>query len=884
MTRVALRGLLGRKLRTALTAIAIVLGVAMISGTYVLTDTMSASFSAVFDKIYKGTDAVVTGRAAIKVDTNQGGTTPSFSESLLAKVQALPDVKTAVGNVGGEAHIINKKNKAIAFGGAPNLGFSIDTSSDAFKVLTLVSGAWPKQGEVVIDQQAAKKAGYRAGDVIGIQGNGPIRRMRLSGIVKFGSASGIGGATLAGFQLATAQQLFDKHGMLDSIQIKARPGVSPERLVSTLRKALPSFVTVRTGEAQAAKDSSDTTKFITFFQDFLLAFGGIALFVGSFVIANSLSITIAQRTREFATLRTLGASRTQVLTSIVVESSIVGTIASIIGLFLGFGLAKLLSALFNAIGFTLPQSGTVIQTRTVVVSLVVGIAVTLIASIRPAIRATRVPPIAAVREGASLPPSRFRRFRVAGSSALIGFGFISLLYGLFAHGLTTKQILLSLGSGAVLIFIGVSLVAARFVGPLARWVSPLGAWAVTVLSVLVWPISVAFWGIRHLFGNGTEFPSVLPDKTMTRLALGSALRSKQRTASTAASLMIGMALVTLVAVLATSITTSFKGAVNSLFTGDYAITAQNNFSPIPISAARAAAKTPGVEAITSVRAGQAQVFGKTVLVSAVDGQSASLLKLNWKNGSQAVFGSLGSTGAIVDNGYAKTHHLSIGSPLDVVTPTGETLHLKAAGIFKPPTGGSPFGAVTFSAAVFDRAFQNPQNIYTLVRMHGGETAANTKALDHALEAFPVAKAQNRKQFIDNQTSGLNTILNVLYILLAFSVVIALFGIVNTLVLTVFERTRELGMLRAIGTTQRQARRLIRHESVITALIGGALGIALGLIFGGLLVERIPFVQFALPTGQLVVFAVAAVIVGIVAAVFPARRAAKLNILEALQYE
>jgi ABC-type antimicrobial peptide transport system permease subunit len=996
---------------------AIVLGVAMISGTYVLTDTMNKSFKGVFDKIYQGTDAVVTGHSAIKLNSNEGGgTTPSFSQSLLPKALALKDVETAVGNVGGLAEIINKDNEVIAFGGAPNLGFSISHLDKSFNVLTLASGAWPKPGQVVIDQQAASKGGYHVGDIVGIQGEGPVQKMQLSGIVKFGSANGIGGATLAGFDLKTAQQLFDKQGKLDSIQIKAKPGVSPEQLAAEVRRAMPSSVTVRTGQAEAAKQSSDTTAFITFFQDFLLAFAGIALFVGSFVIANSLSITIAQRTREFATLRTLGASRRQVLTSIVIESAFVGALASAVGLLLGFGLAKLLSWLFDRIGFTLPHTGTVIATRTIVVALVVGIVVTLIASIRPAIRATRVPPVAAVREGAQLPPSRFHRFRFPASVALSVLGFALLLYGLFAHGLTTKQILLSLGGGAVIIFLGVAILAARFARPLASLVHPVAVGAVVFLNDLVFPFfSLPFWLLRYgafarasatrrigalaagtilnplialvvlamwvrtkrlgafvvggvyvpilfslslisdsvkayfaewrhkrhwrpewpvepptLFGfwlirygafapaprrkrvlaliGGTivyppialvvlvmwlrrkartraSWPVSTPaDRTINGIALHNAKRNPQRTASTASALMIGIAIVTLVAVLASSITTSFRGAVDALFTGDYAITAQNNYSPLPVSVADAAAKTPGVVAIASVRAGQGAAFGKSIMVTATAGQSAELLKLDWTQGSQRVFSELGSTGAIVDNGYAKSYNLQVGFPIYVLTPTGKSLALKVAGIFKPPTGGSPFGPVTFSAALFDRSYQNPQNIYTLVKMRGGETAANTDALNKALARFPNAKPQDRAQFIDNQTSGLNTILNVLYILLAFSVVISLFGIVNTLVLTVFERTRELGLLRAVGTTRRQARRLIRHESVITALIGGALGIALGLVFGALLVERVPLVSFSLPIGELVVFAIAAVIVGIVAAIYPARRAARLNVLEALQYE
>lgn len=291
-----------------------------------------------------------------------------------------------------------------------------------------------------------------------------------------------------------------------------------------------------------------------------------------------------------------------------------------------------------------------------------------------------------------------------------------------------------------------------------------------------------------------------------------------------------------------------------------------------------------MEAIASVRAGEARVFGSTEFVTAVDPEIGRVLTLDWKQGSQAVLGSLGADGAFVDDGYADDHHLTVGSPVTVLTPTGERLRLVVKGVFDPPTGGSPFGHVTFSSATFDQAYDSPKNLYTFVEMRGGETAANTAALDRALADFPNAKPQTRKQFIDNQISGLNSVLNVLYVLLALSVIVSLFGIVNTLVLTVFERTRELGMMRAIGMTRRQTRRMIRHESVITALMGGVLGIILGVVLGGLLVARIEFIAFAAPVGQLIGFAVAAIVVGVVAAIFPARRAARLNVLEALQYE
>jgi putative ABC transport system permease protein len=486
-----------------------------------------------------------------------------------------------------------------------------------------------------------------------------------------------------------------------------------------------------------------------------------------------------------------------------------------------------------------------------VVALIVGVVVTLISSLRPALRATRVPPIAAVREGSQLPPGRFARYRTLATALLTLAGFAALTYGLFGPGLGTTAILLWMGIGTVLIFFGVALLSARFVPPLA--------------SAVGWPAA------RLAGAAGT-------------LARDNAQRNPQRTASTSAALMIGLALVTLVATLAAGIVKSFEGAVNDLFTGDYAITAENNFSPIPTAAANAAARAPGVVAVGNVRAGEALAFGNRIQVTAVDPGTADVLTLKWKQGSQNVLRTLGANGAFVDDGYADSHDLSVGDTIPIVTPRGERLDLRLRGIFEPPSGGSPFGPVTMSVATYDRNYDQPENLFSFVLTRGGETDANKTALERALRTFPNAKVQTRQEFIDNQISALSSILNILYVLLALSIVVSVFGIINTLVLSVFERTREIGMLRAIGMTRRQVRRMIRQESVIVALIGAVTGMVLGVILGALLVARVDFIVFSLPIGSLVVFAVAAIVVGIVAAILPARRAAKLNPLEALSYE
>jgi putative ABC transport system permease protein len=924
--RFAIKGIAGRKLRTALTAIAVVLGVAMVSGTFVLTDSIDKAFDAIFSDVYRGTDATITGKTPFDVTVGQGSVVPPFDDTLTAEVLALPDVADAIGGVAGDAQLIGDDGKAIVFGGAPNLGFSVDPSKPEFNTLTLEGGSWPGRDEVVIDVTTASKKKLSIGDEIGVQAQGPVQRMRISGLVRFGSVDTIGGATLAGFDLPTAQALFDKEGKLDQIRVAGKDGVSPDQLVSEIESILPPGTQVRTGTAQAAEDAKDTNEFISFLRYFLLAFGVIALFVGAFVIVNSLSITIAQRTRELATLRTLGASRRQVRLSVVVEALVMGVVASLVGLFLGLALATGLFELFDAVGFTLPNSGLVFTGRTVVVALLLGIIVTLIASIFPAMRATRVPPIAAVREGATVPPGRLAHLRTPIAALLTALGFAGLVWGLFGPGLDTTKVLLFMIVGTLLIFIGVAMLSTPFIPALARALGSPARWILAAFTVLVWPFwLLPYWLLRHgAWGPGTsgrragafvlgavlnplllvlvlvmwarrgltswrpewpiEFPGVLPDGVTATTGTDNARRNPQRTASTAAALMIGLALVTLVATLAAGITQTFRGAVNDLFRGDYAITAQNNFSPIPIAAADAAAGTPGVTVVGNVRSGDALAFGKTFFATAVDPGTKEVLSLDWKDGSQDVLANLGEDGAFVDNGYADDHDLGVGSKIDVTFVSGKTREFTVKGIFDPPSGGSPFGPVTVSAAVWDQENTEPKNIYSFLKIEGGETDANQAALDRTLASFPNAKAQTREKFIDDQISGLSSILNILYVLLALSVLVSLFGIVNTLVLSVFERTREIGMLRAIGMTRRQVRRMIRHESVITSLIGAVIGIVLGLVLAGLLIARIDFIDFAFPTTQVVVFAIAAIVVGIVAAIFPARRAAKLNPLEALQYE
>jgi putative ABC transport system permease protein len=362
------------------------------------------------------------------------------------------------------------------------------------------------------------------------------------------------------------------------------------------------------------------------------------------------------------------------------------------------------------------------------------------------------------------------------------------------------------------------------------------------------------------------------------------VRNPARTASTAAAVMIGLALITFVAVFGQGYRSSFVSAVDELWVADYSLSAGNN--PLTNKAAQAAAKAPGIEVVSEIRGANAKLGGKSIKVSGVDGNVTKVVDITWSSGSSSVPAQLGRDGAFIGDGFADEHSLNVGSPLIVTTPTGKTLRLQVEGIFDEPKGGSPFEGVAISTATFDDAFARHDNEFTLLNIRGGPTAENTARLEQALAAFPNAEVETRDEFKDGQLSDMDRLLKILYALLGLSVIVSMFGVVNVLVLSVFERTRELGMLRAVGMTRRQVRRMIRHESIVTALIGAALGMGVGIFLAGLTTLALSDygVVFALPYRSLVAFVVVAILAGTLAAILPARRASRLNVLEALQYE
>jgi putative ABC transport system permease protein len=847
MIAVALKGLAGRKVRAVLTAFAVVIGVTMVSGTLVLTDTMQKAFDGIFTASYQQTDAVIAGKEIVKGSESGAATVPA---SLLARVRALPEVAAAGGTIApsasNKAEIFGRDGRPIGGNGSPQFGLAEDAALPQFSPLKLAAGRWP-QGprQVALDAGTAAREHFAVGDTVAVSTLGAKRRYEVTGIATFGGVNSLGSATMAIWDLPTAQALLHKQGRFDGISIAARKGTSTDALMRALGPLVPASLQVKTADQQAAADAGDTTVIVDAIRYFLLGFGAIALFVGAFVIFNTLSITVAQRTREFATLRTLGASRRQVMRSVVVEGLMIGLLASVLGLFAGFGLAKLLSA----IGGDLPEAGLVFSLRTVLVSLALGTVITLLASITPALRATRVPPIAAVREGSTLPPSRFAAHSLKTAVVVIAGSIAAICVGVFAGGLGALAVVLLLAVGAVALFLGMALAA------------PL---AVKQLTALV--------GLPARRGGGAAGD----------LASANSTRNPSRTASTAAALMIGLTLVTVVAVLGAGLRTTVETAVTDQVNAAYIVDG-NDGAPFDAAEGAALARVPGVRTAAHVRIDKALVARQEVDVTGVDPATIGrFYKFDWSDGSAASLGRLAGGGALVTRTYADDRHVALGDRLPIQTASGERGTVVVRGIYDAPDIEPMLGSVTIGRQAFDAVFPQPRNRFTFLDAGPGARPALTRAA----AGFTDAGVHTGAAFAKDYTKGFSSFLNFLYVLLAFSVVVSLFGMVNTLVLTVFERTRELGMLRTIGMTRRQARRMIRHESVITALIGAALGLPLGVFLALLVTQALSQYDIAtsIPLPQLVAFTVVAILAGVLAAVVPARRASRLNVLDALHYE
>jgi putative ABC transport system permease protein len=847
MWRVTIKGLLAHKLRLALTALAIVLGVTFVSGTLVLTDTLHNTFSSLFSKIYQNVDFEIRGVAAFSGENAGTATRNPIPESILPSIKAVPGVEVAEGGVTGYAQFVAPDGKAVTTQGAPTIGSSF-TTDQRLSSLHLVSGTAPSSPtQVAMDEGTAKKYHFAIGDHVEVLLPGAPKTFTISGFLRFGSADNLAGATIAAFQLSTAQQLFGEVGHFDAIDVITTPGADKAAVERSIAKVLPPGVEVVTGQTVADEQSGAINQALGFFSTALLIFAFISLFVGGFTIFNTFSITVGQRTRELALLRIVGASRRQVFRSMLLEALLVGLAASLIGLGLGVLTAMGLEVLLKAFGITLPAGPLIFKSSTVVAALVVGVGVTLVSAISPARRAVRIPPIAALSSyQGEAQESSHRRLVIGGVVGVLGIGILAV-------GLSQPAIQL-VGVGAVAIFIGVGMLAPSVARP--------------VSSVVGRPLA------RLLGISG-------------KLGRENSMRSPRRTAQTASALMVGLALVSTIAVFGASLSKSATSSVSDAISADYIVAGATNGGPptgFSIAAAQAAASVPGVTTVSNIFGGRFEFRSSLANLAGIAPKDvSSTINVTMESGTAAE--ALAANQLLIDTTTANNDHLTVGSTVPVTfAKTGPTT-MTIGGIYKP---NIVLGSYLTSTAFFQAHFAaSTLPVAMLIKTAGGATAATSAAIKKGLHEFPNLTVQTRAEFEKTQQAQVNQLLGLVYALLALAIVIALIGIVNTLMLSVFERTHEIGLLRAVGMRRRQIKAMIRSEAVILSLFGAIIGVIVGTGLGVALsvsLKQQGITDLVIPFSSLIVFLVIAALLGLGAASWPARRAAKLNVLDAIAAE
>jgi putative ABC transport system permease protein len=837
MLRATLRSLLARKLRLLLSGVAVVLGVAFVSGTFVLTDSMSRVFDQLFATVSQGTAVNVRGVSGLSSGGGDASQNEPVPQAVLDAVRKVDGVAEAVGQVSGYAQPVDKKGKAVTTGGAPTLGLEWSTSPTQ-QALTLKQGRAPAgPTEVAIDAATARKADFHVGDHITVLLKGPSREFTVVGIVGFGTTDNLAGATIAAFDVASAQRYVGTPGTYTDVAVASAPGVSQTELAKRVSAVLPQGFEAVTQQQTVDEASKEIKKGLGFFSTALLVFAAISLFVGGFLIFNTFSMLVAQRMRELALMRALGASRRQVTTSVLVEAVLVGLVSSVLGFVLGIGVAAGLRGLLGALGIDLPSGDTVIATRTIVASLIVGIGVTSAAALLPARKAARVAPVAALRESG---PAEDRSLRRRG---LVGGGLTAAGVGLLASGLSNGTLKL-VGLGAACSFLGVATLSPFIARP--------------ITSALGYPF--AKMGVPG------------------RLGRGNAVRSPRRTSATAAALMVGLALVAAVSVLGSSLKSSTVKIVDTSLGADYVLRTEN-FTPFSGEVAKVLRGKPGIESVAAFRFGQAKIGTSTTQVQGVEPEAlAAVLKLTVTSGR---FEDM-STGLAISKKAADDHGWKVGDSIPVTWRRTGLHPLKVAVIY----GINQFaGDYLVSGTTFDANTSDQLLGVVAVKTARDAKPADTRAVvDAAVQPFPNIQVQDQAQFVKSQGQQIDKLLNAITGLLVLSVLIAVLGIINTLALSVIERTRELGLLRVVGLQRRQLRRMIRVESVVIAVYGALLGLGVGVAFGWALVRALHsqgVTEFTIPYGRLVQVLIVAALAGILAAALPARRAARLNVLEAV---
>jgi|SRR5579863_2311403 len=852
MLRVMLKGVVAHRLRYALTAMSVLLGVAFIAGTLVLTDTINATFNGLYDQIYQGTAAVVRAQQPFNPGVNFTNQRLRIDSSLASTVSRVPGVKAVSLQIEGYAQLVGRDGKPIgkASNGPPTIGVAW-SDVQALNPLRLLPGGQPPRtsSQVVIDKHSADVGHLKVGEKVVVLSQLAPKAYTITGITTWGSADSPLGATITAFAPTTAERVLGEKGRVDAIDVEATGGVSQQQLVHRLQSAIHDpKIEVVSGQTVTVEGQNAIHQALGIINVFLLVFAFIALFVGSFIIFNTFSIVVAQRRRELALLRAVGAGRAQVMASVLGESFVIGVVASSAGLAAGIGLSIVLKAGLAAVGFDLPATGLVVNARTIVVSLIVGTLITLVSAVSPARRAAQVAPVAAM-QGVAAESRGFSNRRIVRGAVVTGIGALALFYGLFSHASNRVTFV---GAGAVAVFLGVARLGPLVARPACQL---LGA---------------------PLAASGT------PGK----LAQQNAMRNPARTSATAAALMVGVALVSSMTILAASSKASVNSIIDSSLRADYVVSSggiAGGSSGISPSIEHALSRLPQVSAVTGIRSGVVELYGKTTAVVAADPQKAAeLFDIGVTKGHLA---DMTSSGIAVSTQIASTHHLKIGSPVAVTFPTTGHKVLTVQVIYSVRELA---GDYVLPLAVARVNFPLALDLVVFVKLAPGvSTSAGQHAIASVVHSYPNATLMNQAQYKAQQEQSVNQILNLVYGLLSLAVAIALIGIANTLVLSIYERTRELGLLRAVGTTRGQLRSMVRLESLVISSFGAIEGLVLGSLFGWAIVAAMHaqgITHLVFPLAQLGVVTVVAGLAGIVAALGPSRRAAKLDILRAVTTE
>jgi putative ABC transport system permease protein len=848
MWRVSIRNLLGHKVRMLTTGLAVVIGVAFLSGTLVLRATMQRTFDDLFAGVYRNTDAMVRAKGQFDDPSGFGVQRARLPEDLLATVQAVKGVAAAQPEVTGYAQVVGRDGTPVGNpqNGPPAIGGNWPSVPE-LSPWHLVAGRAPAaDDEVVLDRKTAEVAGYGVGDTAKVIVIGPPQTVRISGIAAFGGAGGFtGGATFVIFTTAAAQKYVGEPGKIEAVSVLAKPGVSQAALVRNLRAALPSGVEAVTGATVTKENQDAVAQGMSVFNTFMLVFALVALFVGAYIVFNTFFITVAQRSRENALLRAIGASRKQVLASVLVEATGVGLIASVLGMFGGVAVAAGLKALLVAFGFDLPVTGIVLSSSTAVIALVSGMVVTVGAAVLPARRAGRVPPVTALRDLAVSGPGYGSRQRVMVGFALLALGLGSLFTGLSAGG---GWALPMVGFGAAVIFFAVTVLGRTISLPMSR--------------VIGWPIARS----RGVVGS---------------MARENSMRNPKRTAATASALMIGVGLVSFIAVFAASTKASISDTIDHAFLGDFAITspAMAGNGGLDPGLAERLNTLPEVDVAGAIRMRAVQIDGSPVQLLAADLGAFSIFDVKPRQGAPADLDA-DSIGVFEDMAKSKGLHLGDTIPVDFVKTGRQQLRVAMIYGENVPAGNWVVGMPAFEKNVAER-----YDFQVFVRRAAGVPAAPAKAaVERVVDAYPGAKHLDQTEYKAEQSKFVDQMLGLIYALLALAILIALLGIGNTLALSILERMHELGVLRAVGMTRAQLRAAVRWESVIIAVQGSVLGLVVGIFLGWALVRALGdegITTLAVPPTTMLVVLLVGAGVGVAASVLPARLTARLDVLRAI---